>query len=278
MLELFDLRRRYDIDDLDNRDDSLIDRLSRRAERPLARYFRAELRGLERIPDGPALYVGNHNSALLTVDTFVFFSAVNNRRGTEHVPYGLGHEYAIRLPLLHQFIVPLGAVRASHENAERLFRRGRKVLVYPGGDVDAMRPYRRRNEVIWDGRTGFMRLALRAGVPIVPLVSAGAHGTLLVIDDMRWLARALRLDRLPVRTHVWPLCLSLPWGLTVGPPLLYLPWPAKIAMEALPPMTFPRTGEAAAADDAYVTSCAEQVRLTMEGALQRLDAERAAGG
>lgn len=267
------MRLRYDIDALDNRDPELIERAFRLFARPLERYFRAHVRGLERIPPGAALYVGNHSSGLLTPDSFLFGAALYRRFGLRECPYGLAHEVAMRLPVAHQLIMPLGAVRASHENARRLFARGDKVLVYPGGDVDSMRPYRERNRVVFDGRRGYLRLALREGVPLIPVVSAGAHGTLLILDDLRPLARLLGLDRL-LRAKVWPLTLSVPWGLTLGPPLVYLPLPVKIWIEVLEPIRFARVGEAAAADERYLSECAALVEGRMQAALERLDAER----
>jgi hypothetical protein len=74
---------------------------------------------------------------MLVFDSFIFGAAVYEAHGLDAVPYGLGHEVAIQLPLIHQLVVPLGAVRACHENAHRLFERGCKVVVYPGGDLDA---------------------------------------------------------------------------------------------------------------------------------------------
>ncbi len=269
------MRLRYDIDSLDNRDPELIDRAYRLLARPLERYFRARVRGLERIPPGAGLYVGNHSSALLTPDSFLFGAAVYRRFGLRECPYGLAHEVAMRLPFAHQLIVPLGAVRASHENARRLFARGDKVLVYPGGDVDSMRPYRERNRVVFGGRRGYLRLALREGVPLVPVVPAGSHGTLLILDDLRPLASLLGLDRL-LRAKVWPLALSVPWGLTLGPPLVYLPLPVKIWIEVLEPIRFERAGEEAAGDERYLAECAARVEGTMQTALERLDAERRA--
>ena len=266
--------KRYDIDSLENRDEELIRKLHRYWHWPLKKYFRAEVRGVERIPQGAGLYVGNHSSVILTPDSFTFGTEVYRVHGIDAIPYGLGHEWAISLPVIHQLIVPLGAVRASHENAHRLFDKGRKVIVYPGGDVDAMRPYRHRNRIIWDGRSGFARLAIGAGVPIIPVVSAGSHATCMIIDDGRWLARWLRLDRLPIRTHVWPLVLSIPWGLTPFPPPVYLPLPTRILQEVLEPITFERSGPEAAADHEYVQRCADQVHGTMQQALTRLARER----
>lgn len=267
---------RYDIDSLENRDPALIEQAFRLLARPLERYFRARVRGLERIPPGAGLYVGNHSSAMLTPDSFLFGAALYRRFGLRECPFGLAHEIAIRLPIIHQIVIPLGAVRASHENAHRLFERGHKVLVYPGGDVDSMRPFRDRNRVVFGGRRGYLRLALRERVPIIPVVSAGAHGTLIILDDLRPLANLLGLGRV-LRAKVWPLALSVPWGLTLGPPIVYLPLPVKIWIEVLEPIRFERDGEEAAADERYVERCAERVEATMQAALERLDRERRGG-
>ena len=266
---------RYDIDSLDNRSVEAVELLVGVVERVLKPYFRATVRGAERIPPGAGLYVANHSSGLITPDTFLFGAAVYRAHGLDAVPYGLGHEVAISFPGVHDVIVPLGAVRASHENAHRLFARGSKVLVYPGGDYDDMRPYRHRNRVVFGGRTGYMRLALREGVPIIPVVTEGAHSTFYVIDDGRWLAKLIGAER-HLRIKVWPITLCLPWGLVVGPQLFYFPWRARITTEVLKPISFERTGEEAAADDAYVRACADRVEGAMQAALDRLVAERAA--
>lgn len=265
--------RRYDIDRLDNRDPAAVETMTRIVDTVVRPYFRCEVRGLERIPEGAALYVGNHNAGLMMPEALLFGAALHHQRGMQDVPYGLGHEVAISIPAIHELVVPLGAVRAKAENAMRLFAQGSKVLVYPGGDVDSFRPYRDRDRIVFGGRTGYIRLALRAGVPIVPVVAAGAQQTLFILDDGRWLARALRVDKL-LRLKVWPISLCLPWGLVIGPWLLFLPWPSKVLIEALPPITFERSGEEAASDPAYVRACADVVEGTMQAALTRLAAER----
>jgi len=265
--------RRYDIDSTDNRDPRFVDLLQRWTYPLMRRYFRAEVRGIDRIPEGAGLYVGNHSSGIMLFDSFIFAGAVYQQRGLGEVPYGLGHEVAISLPLLHQFIVPLGAVRASHGNAHRLFSLGRKVMVYPGGDLDAMRPFWRRDEVVFGGRRGYLRLALREGVPIIPVVSAGSHETFMILDEKNWLRLVPGLDRL-LRAKVWPTTLSIPWGLTPGLPLFYIPFPARILIEVLEPLRFERSGPAAADDEPYLDQCAAAVEQTMQRALARLARER----
>jgi 1-acyl-sn-glycerol-3-phosphate acyltransferase len=261
--------KKYDIDRLDQRNDLLIEKLSPYVNFILRNYFRSSVHGIYRIPHGPGLFVGNHNAALLTPDSFIFATEVCEKKGVQEVPYGLGHEITISIPLIQQLLVPLGAVRASHDCAHQLFLQNKKVLVYPGGDYDVMRPFRHRNKIVFGGRKGYIRLALREKVPIIPVVTAGAHSVYIIIDDMRWLAKLLRLDRI-FRMNVFPLTLSIPWGLTLGPLIFFIPYPSKISIEILEPVYFKHTGTDAANDKSYVNDCANRVEGLMQSALDRM--------
>lgn len=263
------------LDDLDQRDPARVATFVDLVDRVIAPYHRAEVRGAARVPRGAALVVGNHNAGAWTADMYLLGAALYHESGLDGTPYGLAHEVVLDLPVVGAILRPLGAVRASHDNARRLFERGRRVLVYPGGDVDAMRPWRDRDRIVFGGRKGYVRLALRCGVPIAPVVAAGAHETFVVIDDLPWLARALRADRW-LRVKVWPLTLCLPWGVTLGPLVPYLPFPSRILVEFLEPIRFGRSGEAAASDEAYVARCDARVREAMQAALTRLARERRA--
>ncbi len=264
--------QRYDLDSLENRDPARIERAAEVLGPILRAWFRPVIRGIDRIPAGPALYVGNHNG-VLSWDSFTFFCQVYAERGVEDLPYALGHEVSTALPPLNQLFVPLGAIRASHQNARRVFARGAKLLVYPGSDYDAFRAFADRDRVIFGPRRGYLRLALRERVPIVPVVSAGAHQVLYILDDGQWLARALRLDKL-VRAKAWPISLSIPLGLTIGPPPFFVPWPSRFFQEALEPIVLEPNGPEAAADDEHVERCHERVITAMQSALDRLAAER----
>ncbi|MFH1132759.1 MAG: 1-acyl-sn-glycerol-3-phosphate acyltransferase [Pseudomonadota bacterium] len=267
------LFKRYDLDSIDNMDTELIDRVVRWFLEPLKSYFKAEVRGLERVPKGAALYVANHNSGFVPVDGFIFGGTLYKEFGIEGVPFGLGHDVIMNFPILHQILAPLGCIRASHENAHRLFINNKKALVYPGGDMETLRPYRDRDRIVFEGRCGYVRLALRENVPIIPVVAAGAHETFFVIDDMRWLAKLLRTDRW-LRTEVWPAIISFPWGLTIGPPPLHFPLPTRILIEIMEPILLERSGEDAAEDDAYVHDCAHRIESSMQQTLDRLALER----
>lgn len=265
-----------DIDTIRPRDAALLEKLLPWVQWA-ENYFRSEVRGLDRVPDPGALFVGNHSAGALSPDSFLFGAALYRRFGLSHLPYGLGHEVVIQLPGFRHILLPLGAVRAGHGMAEKLLTTGHNVLVYPGGDVDSCRPFRHRGKIVFGGRQGYIRLALTTGVPIVPVVTSGAHSTFLIIDDGRWFARLIRSDKW-MRLKVWPLTLSIPWGLTFGWPPTHFPWRTRILIEVLPPIRFDRVGADAAADSAYVAECAETVESAMQAALNRLEAERRALG
>ena len=131
----------------------------------------------------------------------------------------------------------MGCRPATAPGATEALGAGHHVLVWPGGDVDAGKSFRRRHEIDFAGRTGFARLALDTGVPIVPVVTAGAGETLFVLTSGEPLARWLRLDR-RLRYKVLPVTISIPWGLSIGLVglLPYLPLPARLQTVVMPAM------------------------------------------
>ena len=180
------------------------------------------------------LLVGNHSGGNLTPDTTVFTLAFSTYFGVERQFHQLAHKLVVRHPLL-AFLRKYGTVAASPENARRALEAGAAVLVYPGGDYEVHRPFWERNRVDFGGRKGFIRLAIEQDVPIVPVVAIGGQETALFLSRGEHLAGALGLDRL-FRLKVLPLSLAFPWGLNVGDLLGHIPLPAKITVEALPPI------------------------------------------
>jgi 1-acyl-sn-glycerol-3-phosphate acyltransferase len=261
----------FDPDDI-ARDDVRVANVVERFGPMLDLWFQPNIRGLERVPEGPALLVGNHNGGSMSLDSFVMGVALYRARGVDFVPYCLGHDMLVDLPLFRQ-VVPLGVVRASKAMAHSLFVAGRKVLVYPGGEQETLRTWAERDRIVFAGRTGYIRLALRERVPVVPTVVAGAHEVFVVLGGGETLARLL-LTKALFRVKTWPLTLSFPWGLTAGPPLLYLPFPVRMIGEVLEPIMFERNGPEAAEDEDYVRRCDDLVRARMQAALSRLAAER----
>ncbi|MEW5737096.1 MAG: 1-acyl-sn-glycerol-3-phosphate acyltransferase [Thermodesulfobacteriota bacterium] len=265
--------RTFDPDSLSNRNPYLIDWLIPPIGWALTKYFRAEVRGVERIPKGAALYVGNHNMITYTLDTGIFLAEAYKVHGMDAMPYALQHDLGVVAPVLRRLAAFAGGMRASKENARRVFAAGKKVLTYPGGDLDACRPFRDRDKIVFGGRTGYIKLALRENVPVVPVVAAGAQAVFYILSDMRSLAKMLKLPE-RFRISAWPLTLSMPLGITLGPPPLLIPYPSRILMEVMEPVRFDRSGPEAAADPAYVRECADRVESAMQQTLTLLALER----
>ncbi|MGH2837808.1 MAG: lysophospholipid acyltransferase family protein [Thermoleophilaceae bacterium] len=198
-------------------------------------YFRADVRGLDRIPaDGPVLLVGNHSGGNLTPDTHVFTLAFSTYFGVERRFFQLAHNLVLAMPGLGR-LRKYGTVAASPENAEKALDTGAVLLVYPGGDYEVHRPTWDSAKVDFDGRKGWIRLALRKNVPIVPIVSIGGQETALFLSRGERLARLFGLDRF-LRLKVLPISLALPWGLNIGDMLGHFPLPAKITIQAIDPI------------------------------------------
>jgi 1-acyl-sn-glycerol-3-phosphate acyltransferase len=255
--------------DLDERDPDYIRESLPRLWLLASLYFRAEVRGLGNVPEeGPVLLVGNHSGGNLTPDTGVFTLAFSTYFGVERPFYQLAHNLVLSMPGL-SFLRKYGTVAASHENARKALQAGAAVLVYPGGDYEVHRPSWEGAQVDFGGRKGFLRLALDAGVPIVPVVSIGGQETSLFLSRGERLAQGLRLDKL-FRLKVLPISIALPWVINVGDMAGHLPLPAKITVEALPPIDLRREfGADPDLDEVY-----DHVVRQMQETLDALAAER----
>jgi 1-acyl-sn-glycerol-3-phosphate acyltransferase len=232
-------------------------------------YFRGEVRGLEKIPaEGPVLIVGNHSGGTMIADTFVFTMCFYNHFGPERRFHQLAHDIAVKFP--GAGIRPFGTVKASRENALKAFEKGAAVLVYPGGDYETFRPSWHSDKVEFGGRQGFIKLALEANVPIVPLVAIGGQESGLFITRGERVSRALGLDK-RARLKVLPLSVGPPFGLNILDFPLRIPLPAKITIEVLDPVDLNKSfGPDPDPDEVY-----DQLTSHMQDALSSLAEERA---
>jgi len=235
-------------------------------------YFRFHVEGVERVPAGPVLLVGNHNGGLLPSEGFFTALAIHDQFGPERAVYALAHDFLFEDPTLRRYAARMGVLRAGHASAHRAFAGGHAVLVYPGSDLDTFRSYRDRNKIVLGGRTGFIKLALREQVPIVPVVTAGTHEQLIVLTRGDRLAHLLHTHAW-ARTEVLPLVLAVPWGLTLGF-VPYLPLPAQTTQVFLPPLRWPELGPETAESPEVVARCYRDVELAMQAALDRITSGR----
>jgi 1-acyl-sn-glycerol-3-phosphate acyltransferase len=257
-------QRRVPAADLDERDPDYIRETLPGLWMAASLYFRAEVRGLQNIPEqGPVLLVGNHSGGNLTPDTHVFTLAFSTYFGVERRFHQLAHNLVLSMPGLG-WLRKYGTVAATPRNAARALDVGSALLVYPGGDYEVHRPSWQSATVDFGGRRGFIRLAKQKGVPIVPVVSVGGQETALFLTRGERLAKLFGLDRM-FRLKVLPISIALPWVVNVGDMLGHIPLPAKITVDVLRPIDVTDMD----VDDAY-----HEILQRMQRTLTALQAER----
>ncbi|NJM76153.1 MAG: acyltransferase family protein [Acaryochloridaceae cyanobacterium RU_4_10] len=238
-------------------------------------YFRVKSDGWEHIPSsGKVLLVGSHNGGIAAPDMFMMMLDWYRRFGAERLVYGLMHQKVWQVfPDLARLAVQGGALRAHPKTAIAAFRQNASVLVYPGGIQDVYRPYPMRNKIHFNGRQGFIKLALREEVPIIPAIACGAHETFMVLVDVYQQIKVLNQMGLPwpmdIDPEVCPIYLGLPWGLAIGP-VPHIPLPTSIQTRVCAPIVFERYGVEAAGDSEYVKACYDKVCQVMQAELDRL--------
>jgi 1-acyl-sn-glycerol-3-phosphate acyltransferase len=233
-------------------------RAVRRWLSPLVRLlFRPTLTGLEHLPTGPCLWVANHSAGLALAESVSFLSCYLTQVGPERPLAAVVHPLGFR-------VVPalwgdLGFIPSTYEALEATLRAGVPVLIFPGGDHEAMRPVWQAHRVDFGGRRGFLKVARALRVPVVPMGIRGSHFTAPVLWRSRWVLPRLVVWPWLLGVKRWPLTLLgllgavalavwLPWAWParalavlawLGSPLVVTPiWPASIRFRvgpALPP-------------------------------------------
>jgi len=260
-------------DDLDAYDPDLVSVFADVARALSRHYFRLQVRGVEHIPaQGAALLVGNHNGGALPFDSLFTALAVYDSQGPQRILHGLAHDAVFIDPRIRGYALRLGAVRAGTGVAERALQRQRLLLVYPGSDWDACRPFSQRDRIELHGRRGFLRLALRTGIPMVPVVSVGTHEQLVILTRGETLARVTGMHRL-LRADTLPIALSIPWGISLAY-LPYLPLPAQTTLSFGEPIRFPDVRPEQADDEAILARCYDVVERRMQAMLDELSRDR----
>lgn len=234
-------------------------------------WFDPTVEGFERLPgSGPFMVVGNHSGGIYMPDFWAFQREWIRRRGADAPLFSLGFDFTFVMPGVADLARRIGSVPASQATGGALLDAGHPIVVYPGGDEDDYRPWTERHRVDLHGRTGFVRLALRHQVPVVPLVAHGSHDAIVVLTRGETLARRLGFDRL--RINVMPIVLGPPWGIA---PVQLPTWPlpAKVTARVCEPMSWPDLGPEAADDPVAVRHCYEEVLGRMQANLDELVAE-----
>ena len=194
-------------------------------------WFRAEWEGLEKIPtDGGALLVANHAAAIPS-DAPVIMHGIETE--LERPVYGLADELFKKMPVVGTLWARSGGVLAHPDNAYRLLReQDQLVLVFPEGSKGPAKTFNERYRLRRFGRGGFVQIAMRAGVPVVPIAVVGAEESMPTIANIAPLAKALGVPYVPITANL------LAFGPVLGPLGGLLHFPAKFKLRVLDPVHF----------------------------------------
>jgi 1-acyl-sn-glycerol-3-phosphate acyltransferase len=239
---------------------------------PLMDYwFRMQLDGWEKIPESPSLLVGIHSGAPLVWDAWTVGVQWWRHFGRSRPLHGTAHDALMAMPVLGDYFRKMGVLPARSDAIAAALERGHDVALWPGGERDSLRPWVKRDQAILAGRKGFVRLAIRTGVPIVPIATVGGADAMPVLASGRRLAKALRLDKV-ARLKMFPIAVQLPWG--ISPALLpEVPLPTKIRTAFQDPIEVD-ADPAKADDERYVKAKYDEVSASIQAGMDALARRR----
>src|SRR3954468_1774407 len=235
-------------------------------------YFRMEMEGWHRLPAEPSLLIGVHSGAALTMDAWTVALQWHRRFGGGRRLRPTAHDVLMAAPVLGDYFRANGVISPSAKSMAAALEAGDDVILWPGGEQDAMRNWRKRDQAVLAGRKGFIRFALRAQVPIVPVATVGGHDTVFVLSEGRFLAKWTGLGK-RLRGATMPIVSGFPFPLAVEPPPMHLPLPAKIRTELLEPIHLDRDPDKAD-DRAYVDAVYREVEGAIQDGMNRLAKRR----
>jgi 1-acyl-sn-glycerol-3-phosphate acyltransferase len=225
-------------------------------------WWRVQVRGIDAVPaSGPAIVVANHGG-LVPWDALVLRHALRRDHPAHRDLRPLLDDHEVELPAFGAAAIRAGAVRASPEAADRILTGGGVVGVFPEGSAGARKPWRDRYTLVRFGRGGFVKVALRAGAPIVPCAIVGSEEASAGISRTGWLA-----ERLGV-----PILAANP-ALRLAPAAA-LPLPSRWTLRFGEPIDVSASGREGADDPATVNALTERVRVAVQSMLDEDVASR----
>jgi len=239
---------------------------------PLMDYwFRMEMSGWENIPEPPVLLVGIHSGAPFVWDAWTVGVQWWRHFGRGRPLHGTAHDALMAAPLVGSYFRKMGVLPAAPDSISAALAAGRDVVLWPGGERDSLRPWTQRDEAVLAGRAGFIKLAIRCCVPIVPIATVGGPDSMPVIATGKRLAKALRLDKV-ARLKMFPIALQVPWGLS--PAMLpEVPLPTKIRTAFQSPIELDCDPDRAEDKD-YVDSKYDEVCASIQSGMDALARRR----
>ncbi len=239
---------------------------------PLMDYwFRMEIEGWDKLPESPVLLIGIHSGAPFVWDAWTIGAQWWRHFGAERPLHGTAHDALMAMPGIGAYFRKMGVLPAAPDSIAGALAAGHDVALWPGGEVDSLRPWTKRDKAILAGRMGFIRLAIRSAVPIVPIATVGGPDSMPVLTTGKRLAKVLQLDKV-ARIKVLPIALQVPWGLS--PALLpEIPLPTKIRTAFQDPVELDPDPDRAE-DREYVESKYREVVASIQSGMDELARRR----
>jgi 1-acyl-sn-glycerol-3-phosphate acyltransferase len=183
-------------------------------------YFRVRVHGAEHVPArGAGMLIGNHSGGV-AIDAFMVLIALLLEKDPPRLAQGMVEKFLGKQPFAALWSARTGQFPGTPENCERLLRDGRLLMVFPEGARGTAKLYWQADSLVEFG-TGFMRLAMRTGAPILPLGVVGAGAVLPTVMNLYALGRLVGAPYLPVTPYLLPVPLPAPLSIHYGAPMYF---------------------------------------------------------
>ena len=137
--------------------------------------------GLEHVdPKRPAMYVGNHTIYGI-LDGTPFGIELFKQHGI--ILRSLADSNHFYVKAWADLVKRMGMVEASRSNCAKLMEGRQHILVYPGGTREICKKKGEEYKLLWNDRTGFVRMALEYGYDIIPVAAVGAEEAFTIVKD-----------------------------------------------------------------------------------------------
>jgi 1-acyl-sn-glycerol-3-phosphate acyltransferase len=189
-------------------------------------WFRAEARGVERVPEGRVLLIANHGGNTVAFDGAMLSMALFLEGEPPRIARGMAEYYLPTIPFFNILMHRIGSVVGTPTNCVELLGQDEAVMVFPEGERGFVKPYSKAYELQRFG-LGFMRLAMETDTPIVPVGIVGSEEQSPGLFRSRWLGRL-------IGAPVAPVTLTFPWLGLLGA----VPLPVKFRLNFGEPLHF----------------------------------------
>jgi 1-acyl-sn-glycerol-3-phosphate acyltransferase len=229
---------------------------------PLRRVIKPKFYGIEHVPKGGALLVGNHT--LYGMFDLMLLAAEFIERGI--VVRGLADHAHFRIPGHRDLLTAIGGVPGTRANVRVLMRRGDLIMVFPGGAREVAKRKGERYQLIWKNRLGFAVMAIEGRYPVIPFASLGIEDALDIVLDSDNPLMA------PARILTKKLLNAEPMPIVRGIGLTPIPRPDRLYFWFGEPIS--TLGYGGVADEDNARELRARTATAIEGALDFLRAER----